>query len=165
MVTVVVVVVVVQGHNPLTVVHARQQGQTVVILFSFGLLYAYTPCPAAHSLTRTLTRTWVPNADGSSYPYYGWPCHASSDCGECYTDRTCTCARVNATIRCCTPGTPAPPSPPFTPPYADKCAVSADRPSCTCGDSLHPPFDVPKTPIPAYKDYHFPETEMKVCHD
>ena len=55
----------------------------------------------------------VHRADNSSYPYFSHCPHSSSDCGQCFTDKTCSCDVVT---HCCKPnGHPIPPSPPGPP--------------------------------------------------
>ena len=67
------------------------------------------------SLTHTYTQ--VKRPDGSHYPYYGECVKQSSDCGQCFLDKTCFC---NLTDHCCHPGKGPQPKPRF----GDGCAGS-----------------------------------------
>eukprot|EP00040_Diaphanoeca_grandis_P012081 m.61610 g.61610 ORF g.61610 m.61610 type:complete len:1121 (+) comp23013_c0_seq1:137-3499(+) len=59
----------------------------------------------------------------------------------------------------CSGPNPSPPGPPGPePPYAGRCAVTADRPDCTCSGH-HPPFGEPTNAVKPQPDFHFPPTE------
>ena len=54
---------------------------------------------------------------------------------------------------------PAPPAPPTPPePYGGRCAVTAERPDCTC-TGVHPPFGAPKNKVVLQQDFHYPPEE------